>query len=81
MFLMNLAWESRVRLPLLMTVAFMALNIRMQLEINIYRNSQEHTNHLLEVLQEDGENDSADDTDSWETTDELEVHSNDEIIA
>lgn len=82
-FLMNLAWESRVRLPLLMTVAFMALNIRMQLEINIYRNPQENTNHLFDVLQENRNNlyDEDDESDSWETTDELDMHSNDELTA
>lgn len=36
MFLLKLAWQSRYRLPLILTVGFMALDIRMQLEINIH---------------------------------------------
>lgn len=34
-FLLRLAWESRIRLPVLITVAFMVLDVRMQLEINV----------------------------------------------
>lgn len=34
-FLLKLAWDSRVRLPLLITVGFMILDIRMQLDINV----------------------------------------------
>lgn len=35
MFLLKLAWDSRIRLPLLIAVGFLAFDIRMQLEINI----------------------------------------------
>lgn len=35
MFLLNLAWECRYKLPLLITISFMVLDIRMQLEITI----------------------------------------------
>lgn len=35
MFLIKLAWDSRIRLPLLIVVGFLAFDIRMQLEINI----------------------------------------------
>lgn len=35
LFLINLAWESRYKLPLLITVGFMVLDIRMQLEITV----------------------------------------------
>uniref|UniRef100_A0A1B6EKC8 Uncharacterized protein n=1 Tax=Cuerna arida TaxID=1464854 RepID=A0A1B6EKC8_9HEMI len=35
MFLFHLAWKSRVRLPVLIAIGFMVLDIRMQLEINI----------------------------------------------
>lgn len=34
-FLLNLAWKSRFRLPVLITVGFMVLDVRMQLEINL----------------------------------------------
>lgn len=36
MFLLKLAWDCRYRLPLLITVGFMALDIRMQLEIHVH---------------------------------------------
>lgn len=36
MFLLKLAWDSRYRLPLLVTVGFMALDIRMQLDVQVY---------------------------------------------
>lgn len=35
LFLIKLAWESRLKLPLLITIGFMILDIRMQLEITI----------------------------------------------
>ncbi|XP_063240621.1 uncharacterized protein LOC134541264 [Bacillus rossius redtenbacheri] len=35
LFLLKLAWSSRFRLPVLITVGFMILDIRMQLEINV----------------------------------------------
>lgn len=35
LFLFKLAWESRYRIPLIITIGFMALDIRMQFEINI----------------------------------------------
>lgn len=34
-FLLKLAWNSRFRLPVLITVGFMVLDVRMQLEINV----------------------------------------------
>uniref|UniRef100_A0A1B6LQ39 Uncharacterized protein n=1 Tax=Graphocephala atropunctata TaxID=36148 RepID=A0A1B6LQ39_9HEMI len=35
LFLFHLAWKSRVRLPVLIAIGFMVLDIRMHLEINI----------------------------------------------
>lgn len=35
MFLLKLAWDSRFKLPLLITIGFMVLDIRMQLEITV----------------------------------------------
>ncbi|XP_076269539.1 uncharacterized protein LOC143202134 [Rhynchophorus ferrugineus] len=34
-FLLKLAWDCRYRLPLLITVGFMVLDVRMQLDIDI----------------------------------------------
>lgn len=34
-FLIKLAWDSRFRLPVIITVGFMVLDVRMQLEINV----------------------------------------------
>ncbi|GLG98673.1 Uncharacterized protein GBIM_05281 [Gryllus bimaculatus] len=34
-FLFRLAWDCRFRLPLLITIGFMVLDVRMQLEINV----------------------------------------------
>ncbi|GLV34556.1 uncharacterized protein CBL_09036 [Carabus blaptoides fortunei] len=78
LFLMNLAWESRLRLPLLLTCAFMALNVRMQLEINVYTQNNGR-NRLIEVIQEavetvDSDSDDSD-TQSWQTTDEWDAQS------
>ncbi|XP_044740411.1 uncharacterized protein LOC123301641 [Chrysoperla carnea] len=36
LFLLKLAWESRFRLPILLTVLFMALDLRVQVDINIH---------------------------------------------
>ena len=35
-FFMRLAWSSKVQLPVLIAVCFMAFDIRLQLEINIF---------------------------------------------
>ncbi|KAK9887918.1 hypothetical protein WA026_000221 [Henosepilachna vigintioctopunctata] len=35
MFLLKLAWDCRYRIPLLITIGFMALDIRMQFELNV----------------------------------------------
>jgi len=35
LFLLKLAWDCRYRLPLLITVGFMVLDVRMQLDINV----------------------------------------------
>lgn len=33
-FMLNLGWKSRLRLPVLIVAAFVAMDIRMQIEIN-----------------------------------------------
>lgn len=35
LFLLKLAWDSRFKLPLLITLGFMVLDIRMQLEVTV----------------------------------------------
>ncbi|KAL3274676.1 hypothetical protein HHI36_016055 [Cryptolaemus montrouzieri] len=35
MFLLKLAWDCRYRIPLIITIGFMALDIRMQFELNV----------------------------------------------
>jgi len=36
MSLFRLAWSSKIRLPLLITVAFLALDVNLQVEINVF---------------------------------------------
>lgn len=46
-FMLKLGWKSRFRLPVLIVVAFVALDISMQLEIALeHENGTEHTAHL-----------------------------------
>lgn len=63
MFLTKLAWNSRVTLPMIVTAAFMAMDFRMQVEINV------HTEGIM--YPEDERNQIDDltfsDSDSWET--------------
>lgn len=35
-FLLKLAWDCRFRLPLLITIGFMVLDVRMQVDINVH---------------------------------------------
>jgi len=42
MSLFRLAWSSKVQLPLLITVCFMAFDIRLQIEINIFWDQANH---------------------------------------
>lgn len=71
LFLLNLAWESRIRLPFLIAIGFMVLDMRMQLEINIDMVRQ--IPRLRD--QENGEIEDAefeDEDDLWETEEEYE---------
>lgn len=63
MFLTKLAWQSRITLPALITCAFMALNFRWEVEINI------HTERI--VFQEgDPDAESFVSDESWESFDD-----------
>lgn len=64
MFLTKLAWNSKVSLPVLLTCAFMVLNFRWEVEINI------HTERI--VFQEEDVVSIASD-ESWETDDESDL--------
>lgn len=45
-FMLKLGWKSRFRLPVLIVVAFVALDINMQLEITLeHENGTEHRAH------------------------------------
>lgn len=71
LFLLNLAWESRIRLPFLIAIGFMVLDMRMQLEINIDMVRQ--IPRLRD--QENGEVEDAefeDEDEMWETEEEYE---------
>lgn len=71
MFLTKLAWNSRITLPLLVTVAFMAMDFRMQIEINVQteRVVRDEPYMIMEV------NNESDDDSSWETVSEDSDHS------
>uniref|UniRef100_A0A1B6D4B4 Uncharacterized protein n=1 Tax=Clastoptera arizonana TaxID=38151 RepID=A0A1B6D4B4_9HEMI len=80
MFLFNLAWESRIRLPFLIAVGFMVLDIRMQLEFNVNIavqriRLQNDVNNVIVVDNNDSDDDDSDDEDddSWETEEEEDI--------
>jgi hypothetical protein len=66
LFLLNLAWKSRFRLPVLITVGFMVLDVRMQLEINLdlevahVHNQDEDDGDDEEEEDDDGDDDDSD---------------------
>lgn len=60
LFLTNLAWKCRITLPVLVTAVFMAMDIRLQIEINIQTGP---------VGMDVGELDDYSDEEEWETTD------------
>jgi len=62
-FLLNLAWKSRVHLPVLIAVGFMVLDVRMQLEINV-------DVQVRHVHDQDGDDDEDDDDDDDEDDDD-----------
>lgn len=65
-FLTKLAWNSRITLPLLVTVAFMAMDFRMQVEINVQTERIVHDEpYMIMEVNNESEDDS-----SWETISE-----------
>lgn len=69
LFLIKLAWESRYRIPMIITLGFMALDIRMQLEINVnVRSVRRQSAHQRVEGFEDVSTE--DDSDSWYTISE-----------
>ncbi|KAM0734427.1 hypothetical protein ACS0PU_011898 [Formica fusca] len=45
MFILKLGWQSRFRLPVLLVIVFVAMDYRLQLEIEFGDNADQH-NHL-----------------------------------
>ncbi|KAK9500854.1 hypothetical protein O3M35_002036 [Rhynocoris fuscipes] len=82
MFLLRLAWESRARLPLLIMSGFMALGVRIQMEINIDRAVRFMPRLRLEdeafILSDDEGDDEDDDDDEEDDDDEDEDDEEDE---
>ncbi|KAH1016732.1 hypothetical protein HUJ04_007908 [Dendroctonus ponderosae] len=81
LFLLKLAWDCRYRLPLLITVGFMVLDVRMQLDINVQMREiprpRHHLNRPTRVFAPDPthleqEEDHLSDS-SWTTFEEHEV--------
>lgn len=61
MFLTKLAWQSKVSLPVLLTCAFMVLNFRWEVEINI---------HTERIVFQDEIQEGSDSDESWQSDDE-----------
>lgn len=66
---MKLAWDCRVRLPLLVTIGFMLLDVRMQLDINI-ENTRIPRPPIADVEEEE--------TDDSDETEDTNTNRNDE---
>jgi len=75
-FLLNLAWNSRFRLPVLITVGFMVLDVRMQLEINV--DIEVRHVHIQGEDDDDDEEEDDDDDDDDDDEDEDEEEDDDE---
>lgn len=62
-FLLRLAWKSRVRLPYLIVIAFMVFDIRLSVEVefNVERQTPEELG--IEGMDSDSDSDSDDDDD------------------
>jgi hypothetical protein len=76
-FLLNLAWKSRFRLPVLITVGFMVLDVRMQLEINLDLEVA-HVHNQDEDDGDDVEDDDDNDDDGDEEEEEEEEEDDDD---
>ena len=71
-FLFRLAWESRVRLPILIAAAFMVTNMHMRLEININFDFEENLD--LQVDAEANEEEEDESTEEEEMSDAEETN-------
>ncbi|XP_018576558.1 uncharacterized protein LOC108915086 isoform X2 [Anoplophora glabripennis] len=78
-FLLKLAWDCRYRLPLLITVGFMVLDIRMQLDINVQTRRIPRPRSQPRPQNENNADDNPDDGSdgSWITVDEQNVTDSD----
>ncbi|KAJ8959112.1 hypothetical protein NQ318_022369 [Aromia moschata] len=77
-FLLKLGWDCRYRLPLLITIGFMLLDVRMQLDINVQTRRIPRRRALNQGLHHPGDGNDNDDVsddrsdDSWTTIEEDE---------
>ncbi|XP_055684474.1 uncharacterized protein LOC129790764 [Lutzomyia longipalpis] len=76
MFLTKLAWNSRTTLPLLITAVFLAMDFRMQVELDLHMENQDFQNDgSVDDLEDDESGSSSDyyyDSDSSITNEEEE---------
>ncbi|KAK9717269.1 hypothetical protein QE152_g24247 [Popillia japonica] len=79
-FLLKLAWESRYRIPLIITISLMALDVRMQLDVNIQMRRIRRTPPAVPIGNQraaEPSYESEDSSDSWLTVDEEEIEDGD----
>ncbi|CAD6992831.1 unnamed protein product [Ceratitis capitata] len=75
LFLTDLAWKSRLTIPMLVTTIFLIMDIRLQIEINIQTGQAAADLDQLDDLDDDDTDD--DDTDNYlsdDSSDEDEIY-------
>lgn len=69
LFLLKLAWDCRFKLPLIITIGFMVLDLRMQLDVTIEtRHVRRPVRHAHQMGQNNQRHDDADNHSEGETT-------------
>ncbi|XP_017786344.1 PREDICTED: uncharacterized protein LOC108569343 [Nicrophorus vespilloides] len=68
-FLCKLAWDARFRIPLIITVAFMAFDIRMHLDINVQMRRIPRRRLHPGIMDDGASSEDDEDEDSWVTMD------------
>ncbi|XP_071444366.1 uncharacterized protein [Hetaerina americana] len=79
LFLLHLAWESRFRLPILLVVGLMVLDVRMQLEIDFDAELMQERRMQLVRNIEDGDDEDDEGEDDYSDEDEFELDGDIEI--
>lgn len=67
LFLTDLAWKSRLTIPVLVTTVFLIMDIRLQIEVNIHSG---HTGAELDDLDDTTDGDDDDDDDDFDDDDD-----------